>query len=485
MDVFKKPKGSLAEVPFAALLVGVAMKGRTCALSVSRHSVEKRILFEEGAPVDCTSNLLHETVGKFLQSRDMLTEKEYQRALSESVASDTPIETWLVQNQLVQPYALFRQLQVRLATSILDCFRWTDGEYDLTVAAELTRAPARVNTPRLILKGVGAMPADFVTRHFPFADDEPLLLTPDPFVQIEDLRLRAQEARIVNRLREPNTFSDLVTDENDADSVRRALYALHLLDVVSDAESASKREAPQAAESPEVSGDVRSVEEGDRVAMLDCYMQHRSQDPFELLGLAADATDVQIRDAFLELVNRFSPLRFEGEDRSKAQELLLSWAWAYAALTDHELRSKWDRRHEVRQEGPPKKAPSEFFKISTELLDASAQFDQGRKRALSGDVAGAIPYLEYAVDLEPTPSHRAWLAWVKFLDEPELRAGDSLGALLRIVEETPQCDIAHYFAGRIEQRLGDRKAATQHFARATQLRPDVVQYRQALTDAGG
>ena len=70
--------GSLVETPLPLLLHALHCEGRTTTLELKLRGLEKRIQFEAGAPVACRSNLLHETLGKFLVEKGKITEERYQ-----------------------------------------------------------------------------------------------------------------------------------------------------------------------------------------------------------------------------------------------------------------------------------------------------------------------------------------------------------------------------------------------------------------------
>src|SRR5688572_20483822 len=100
-QVLRQREGALAETPFPLLLHALAVEERTCTLELKVRQREKRITFEDGAPVACVSNLLHETLGKFLVEKGKLSEVDYQKALAESVQTDVPMSALLVQRGLI------------------------------------------------------------------------------------------------------------------------------------------------------------------------------------------------------------------------------------------------------------------------------------------------------------------------------------------------------------------------------------------------
>ena len=63
-DIASRQEGSLQEIPFSPLLCALSFQKKTTVLEIRRRQVWKKIVLEEGLPVDCRSNLVHETLGR-------------------------------------------------------------------------------------------------------------------------------------------------------------------------------------------------------------------------------------------------------------------------------------------------------------------------------------------------------------------------------------------------------------------------------------
>ena len=68
--VLRQREGTFTELPFPLLLNALAVEERTCTLELRVRQREKRITFEDGAPVGCVSNLLHETLGNAVDAQN-------------------------------------------------------------------------------------------------------------------------------------------------------------------------------------------------------------------------------------------------------------------------------------------------------------------------------------------------------------------------------------------------------------------------------
>ena len=108
----------------------------------------------------------------------------------------------------------------------------------------------------------------------------------------------------------------------------------------------------------------------------------------------------------------------------------------------------------------------EQFRIKTDLLDASTQFAEATRRLEAGNYRGAMEYFQFATDIEPTGTHRAHLAWARYLVDPARNAKLVLSELGGLQKQEPGCNRAWYFAGEIQRALGQYGDAEESFKRA-------------------
>ncbi|MFL5357933.1 DUF4388 domain-containing protein [Archangium sp.] len=514
--VLRQREGALIETPFPLLLHALAIEERTCTLELKVRQREKRITFEDGAPVACSSNLLHETLGKFLVEKGKLSEVDYQKALAESVSTDVPIGGLLVQKGLISPFDLYKQMQANMAMSLLDCFRWTDARYRLIADIEPPDTSVRMNTAQLILTGIATMmPFDEVATHFTFTDERHFAQVPG----VEGPRLSSKDARLFQALRTRPTFPELMERSGlDTDATLRRLYAFCLLGLADFAEEVDKRPppapsavapAPVPAPMPgpaltPLPGMIETVDPASLVpagpsgvpfsdddeavknALLSAFMAHRGQDPFDLLGVPENVQPVALRKAFLALSDKFSPLRFQTADlKEKAEGLLVGYARAYGALSEVEQAALWRKRRAAAREkkvGTGRPTTAEQFRIRTDLLDASTQYEEARKRLKAENYAGAFEYFEYACDIDPKPLYRAYRAWARYLMKPEAHGKLALQELQEVTRQEPGCEEAWFFTGEVSRGEGQWTQAEDAYRKAFKLNPKNRQYVDLIQD---
>ena len=129
--MLRAKSGALSETPLPLLLHALLTEERSATLELQLRNLVKRVHFEAGVPVGCESNLLHETFGKYLVTKGKLSEPRHHALASESAATGKPLQTLLVEKQLVSGFELFKLLQANLAHTLLDAFRWGDANWKL------------------------------------------------------------------------------------------------------------------------------------------------------------------------------------------------------------------------------------------------------------------------------------------------------------------------------------------------------------------
>lgn len=498
-EILKAREGTLAETPFPLLLHALLLEEKSCTLELRVRGLEKRIALEDGSPVDCTSNLLHETIGKYLVEKGKLTEGKYQEILLESVQTGTDMSELLLKKGVVTPFELYKHLQANLAHKILDCFRWGDAKYRLLGEVPLPSSPIRMNTAQLILTGSATLlPFEVLTTHLSFSDEQRFALVPSAPHKPSELKLSTREAKLLQTLRKRPVFSEMVaaTGLEMEDALRR-LYAFCVLGLVDFAEAVQESaqpepvEAPPAPRSPPPAAGLPFADDDDQAknALVIAFLEHRSKDPFDLLAVPPDVPPLALRKAFLAATERFPPVRYRNPElREKAEALLVAYARAYGALTDPEQLALHRKRREVAAEAkkrvPGRPSAAEQLRIRTDLLDAGAQFTAGLARLEAGNPKGALEYFEYATEIDRRPQYRAYLAWSRYLINPQSHARLALQELGDVVRSDTACEEAYFFAGEIQQRQERYDVAEESYRLAHRANPKNRRYLELAQEMG-
>ena len=496
-EIARLREGNLPEVPVAPLLLAHALKQNSLVLEVRRRQVWKRIILENGVPVDCRSNLTHETLGRYMVLEGKLSEEDFTACLSRSAARGVPFGEVLLEHGLVSAVDLFKILQANLAKKLLDLFTWREGEFRWLDEPPAPESSLKIKLPQLILTGVTRFaPQEEVDMSVAPLVGKKLVLHPSPPFPLDEIRLNPRQSQIIEALQPPGRRMGELAESTQlpVDDITRVLYALGILGVVAAADTlpkdltatgsfprpvlapppAAPAPAPAvAAPAPEpvaaAGPSPREIEQR-RNEIMQAYLSYRRQDAFDLLGVPEDGTMPVFEQKFLDFARRFSPWTLEGQPdlAEKARDLLLTGARAFAELADVEQRNTLlFRRKTLRDERARKPAAS--FAIKTDLLDAEAQYNKGKALMDAGKPRDAVVLLEFAADCDPQNSlYAAELAWCRFLVSTAF-TDRSLKELQETLRRDPNCGIAAYYAGEIHRQAGDPESAESHLRRAIKL----------------
>lgn len=479
--------GSLAQVPFALLLQAFAVHGKTLLLEVDRRQVSKKIVLEGGVPVDCRSNLVHETLGRYMVTQGKLSELDFTTCLGRSTARGIPLGEELVAQKLVEPFELFKILQQNLAHKLFDLFTWREGEFRVHPEVPRLDSSLKIRVPQLIFTGITrfAAQSEVDAGVVPLVGRR-LMLQPQPPWALAEIRLPAHQGKLVAALDRGLRIDELAAaTELPYEEITRLLYALATLGLVTTADRLPDRKTgafpiPAANPAPTATAPiplpVRPLEaasgeiEALRNEISSRYLAYRRQDSFDLLEVADDATPEQIERRFLAFAERSAPWRFAGQPdlQEKARDLFLAGARAYGELTERESRETLLFRRRTLREEKARAKPD--FTIKTDLLDPEAQFRKAQAAREAGKLREAIQLYEFASDCDPQNSlYRAELAWARFSHSPATAARQAAAELGEALRIDPRCGIALYYLGEVEAELGNLQAAEVHLQKAIKL----------------
>jgi hypothetical protein len=489
-EIGRLREGSLGTIPFSALLPALALRGRTAILSLERNQMRKTIVLDEGVPVDCRSNLVHETLGRFMVATGKLRPEDNYACLQEAMRRGVPEGQVLMERRLVGGVDLFRILQQHLAKKLLDLFTWREGRFHVGFEVPEVDATLKIRVPQLVVMGITKYAAqEEVDAAVAPLVGKTLALHPQAPFPLEEIRLPARHAAVLAPLRERCRMDELaVATRLDPNEMSRLLYALAVLGVVAPADevpdlpAAAPAPAPAstaAAASPKPEAAPPAQEDQARLSneVMQAYLAYRRKDSFDLLELGEEAGNREIEERFLDLAARFNPGRFASPDLApvaeKAREVFLALARSYGELADLELRKILvGRRRTLREQAALRPPPD--FTIKTDLLDPDVQYKKGVALAEAGHFREALQQLEFACDCDPgNGAYRAEAARCRFRLAPSSFAHKALGELDEALRIDPGCGIAAFYAGEIHVSLGNRGQAEAYFRRAIKpMSPD-------------
>ena len=486
-------KGDLGEIPFPVLLQALAVHKRSVVLSIERRQLKKEIILENGIPVDCHSNLLQDTLGKFMVARGALNDEQNHQILSKSATTGQPFVEILVADGMINASELYKILQQNLAKKLLDGFTWRSGKFQVSADLPQGDSPLKVKAPQLVLTGISKFaPEDEIAEAIAGLEGKRILINPRPPFPLKELRLTKDHQEILGLVSLGKTTEELEAESGmEKAKMLRLLYSLAVIGValpedwiVHDAIEATpdmdftgvvaaEPEPAPAATTPTVDVDKLKNE------VMEAYLLHRKQDAFDLIGIADDATLEQVDEAYLAFCEKYAPWNMGQPGleslMEKVRDLFIAGGRAFGELCNPETRkSLVARRNSAFKTKLVPEEARNAFAIKSNLLDSETQFNKGIELLNEGKYADAIEQLQFAYDCEPQNSeYRAELAFCKYRKDPQIEKDNSLQELRETLRIDPDSGLALYYAGMIFGEIGDFTNAEPFLQRAIKLmQPD-------------
>ncbi|MEN8185077.1 MAG: DnaJ domain-containing protein, partial [Myxococcota bacterium] len=260
---------------------------------------------------------------------------------------------------------------------------------------------------------------------------------------------------------------------------RRALYAFLVTEL------AELRAAPPATAAPQTTpvsaGAAREhepsseVEEGIRTELAALAERLRGRDYFDVLGVARNAGQDEIRRAYMDAAKRTHPDRFRGASdavKRLAEEVFGLISLAHETLSD-------PRRHEaylLELRNDSREAAE--LEEGRRALQAELRFQEGERQLQKRDAAAALSCFEEAAKMYPDEGeYHAYLGWALYLTRPDDAEVEKRAlALIRKGRKlAPEREKPYLFLGRLHRQAGRSDNAEKCFMRALQLKPDCVE----------
>lgn len=486
--VLESSAGTLEETPYAVLLVALAASRADAILELRRNQLQKTIVFDAGAPVDCRSNIATELLSRFLVSTGKIAESDASSAAAVAASRGVPLGEILTERKLLTPTELYRALQQNLGRKLLEPFSWTDGTWTISDNVLPLSSSLRVKVPQLLVTGIQKVEpqenADEAAARF---EGRWLTLAQAPLFALDEVRLSVTQQKIVDAARQGAKVEELRAS-TDTDELNRTLYTLLLLGIVEPADE-PRREVPRfeldnpfTVEETPVEVSVATIEPVAEFVpeptpepihatpdeVVAAYLSFRRKDAFDLLGVEETAGPVPIIKAYLEMVERFLPSRFTGDLREKAQEVFLAAARAYAELADPARREALVKRRETLRE----EAAAAAKAGPAAMIDPEALWKSGVNLAAGGKLREALGSFELAAQCDAqNGTYAAEAAWCRYRlgGTP---AANAIKLMKNAIRIDPNAGVAYLYAGQLQAVLGKNVEAAGYLQRAAALLPN-------------
>lgn len=492
--ILRARAGTLEETPYPILLLALALREKSAVLELRRKHMEKDVVFDGGSPVECRSNVATETLGRFLVAAGRLSEQDCLAALNQAASQGVPLGEVLTARKLLTPTELYRTLQHNLGRKLLEPFSWKDGSWEISYDVPPITSALRVKVPQLLVTGIMKVETQEVAEEaVAFARLKYLGIAPEPLFDPEDLRLTADQQKVVEAARRATMLDEIrLATKVDPEEIDRIVYALLLLGVVRVTDKPVRAEprkpvspptpvvAPVAAVPAETSPVHHGVPPATAEEVMNAYLRFRRRDAFNQLGASETDGLVAITRAFLYMADKFLPSRFDPDApdaiRDKAEQVFLAAVKAFAELADPERREALIKRRAKAREI----TASATQAGTATVIDPEALCRTGRQLAAAGKLRDALSNFEIAAESDAqNGTYAAEAAWCRY----ELRISPPASALKLIknaLRVDPNSAVANLYYGRLHAVLGNRMEAEAYIGRASTLMPGDPRAAEAL-----
>jgi CheY-like chemotaxis protein len=480
----------LAQEPVPVLLDRLHRTGATGVLIVRSPAESRGVQLRNGSPVAVVSRRTTEALEDHLLRIKRISEEQHEEVVEQAFAQLGTAQEILVGMGALTEDEIEMEIAQRATVPLLEMFAWTSGtarfepgrRLKASQALELDQSPAL-----LLFDGVVQWSPDEMVRQL--IDRLALLYVSRvvrPASSLSELGPSACEPEFLETLLGDRTLSELL----DAGGVtERVLYGLLLAGLIEVHEEpvllmvdrmpreplAAGIDAPL--DRPAAPSRAASADPPDLEAL---FRRVSCQDDFEVLDVAEDASDEEVREAYrcaLQTVELGEASSHTADTAAIAGKLRARIEQAYDRLRDPDSRQAFAA---LRQGGNKTPEPEE---TAARPVEAENWFRKGAEFLKAKRYEKAVEALGMAAHLDPKQGeYSAHLGYALFRSNPynELVQREALEHVAKGIKLSPDREKSFVFLGRIFKTTGETESAIKVFRRALKIKPDCREALQEL-----
>ena len=419
-------QGEIAEGVLPELLRGLYVGRRSGMLRLTRGDEEQSLRFRSGHIVNAQTNVVEDRLGEMLVRRGLLSQPDLVRATEIVMREKRRLGAVLAELGLLDTNGLEDAIALHVHEMLARLFAWPDGVYAFKDEAEQTsigEVTLKLSTGELILEAVRAVKDPDVVRYALGDIDRVLELSSDPLLRFQKLTLSPTDGFVLSRIDGSTSAREILQMiPLPAEETQKSLFGLLSSGVI---EYGARRkreptgpsaplpremppagptpapaappprvepppvqrveaplptravpppppprvEPPPVAEPPAAPLDAKGEER--RREIEDAWEGLTTRTHFEVLGLARNVGETEVKEAYFRLAKRFHPDVHHGNSlgdlRDKLEAVFIRLGEAYDTLRDPKRRGDYEARLGRARPQPP--------------ADASAGAKPGEPRA--------------------------------------------------------------------------------------------------------
>ena len=326
-------RGPLWEGVLPSVLRRLYVERKTGRLSFQRGLESHAVRFRHGHIVNADTNVRQDRMGELLVRQGALTPARLKGALDRVHREGRLLGSILVEQGLLDAQGLEEAVAAHVRHVLGKVFSWKEGAYEFALESPEDQpgdVTLRLSTGDLILQAARSVQDPDVVRYNLGDLERRLVLSNDPLLRFQRINLSPVDGYVLSRVDGSLTayqVGQLIP--LPAEQVQRSLFGLLSTGVIDflpaparpaagpaplarrpeEARPPSAEEArglgPLSPPTAEVTGPPPPVETR-RPEVLEAHAGLDAS-PFEVLGVSPDATEAQVREAYVRLATRFHP----------------------------------------------------------------------------------------------------------------------------------------------------------------------------------
>ncbi len=438
--------GSSGIMPIAGTITGFTipwlfqgLHGRktTGSLVVAREHTVKKAYFSQGEVVFASSNLRDDWLGVLLLRTGAITQEQFDRSSEIVLKSGRRQGRVLVELEILSPQDLVAGVKAQVRQILTSLLAWRDGYYifDEGPLPDYDIIPLQMSIGNLIIEGLREAGGDpvlpsrnAVVRH-----------VADPALLFQGADLDPIQRMIFSLIDGKKSIEELCCSANvGVQTAQKALSVLVALRMVEAGEIRAAGEAPFVCgtavgqgpvpepgkavagpppkpEAPVIESLAETLAWDDRDSanagassltreeVQEAYEGLKRRNQYEILGVAPDSTEPEIKRAYFHRAKRFHPDQHFGplmsEMRGKLEALTKAFAEAYATLSNADTRGQYDR--DLASGAHRRTGPAEPAAAPVRRKSAIDCFEEGLQRYKEQEFPAAEEMFQAAAALDP------------------------------------------------------------------------------------
>ena len=485
-------QGNFSRTPFAHILMYVRNKKLHGTLEIRQDGNEISIYFRDGAPARVFSSESGKRLGEVLVELGKLTPQELQESLDEVGRTGELHGQAMVRMGFVDGATLVAGITEQMTSRMLTAFRLGNGDYAFYEGVDLIpTGPSELinlNSWALLMAGIRSHGADMnLSSYLGSLRDKSFFLT-DPDV-LADFRLNHEERMLCRKLLE--SPQDLISlrkwDAVDRHVMVGTLYVLlitKVLKVISPEEvETTKSQMPQSTLESLPPGEQMNTWPPEVKQMRDEIQEKAAlvstQNYYELLGVANDASTTDIRKAFFRLAKAYHPDRAAKPGLEDLREtlayLFANLSEAQSTLLDLDSRESYDAsissgKHLNASAAEVTEESDEQRQVRL-IIEADRYYQKALVLMRQNKNAEALELVEQAYERCPEEGeYKATRAFLKVSLGDDV-TGEILTVFRDAIEHSPRSERCHFYYAQALKKDDRVEEAKLHFKKVVDLNP--------------